>query len=125
MVDADSQDINKIINHLNELQAYSEALQEQIIELDDSLKAIDEIQSVNDNEEMFVPLTRGVYVKARFVKDDSFLVNVGNKVVAEKKLDDTHKLLEEQKALTEKYLDEILKEISYYYQEYVKLQLGG
>lgn len=119
------QELQFLSEQMNQLQHYSEVLEQQLQEIEDSILAINELVNINNGEEMFVPLTNGVFVKANFLKSDSLLVNIGNQVLVEKDLESTKTLLGTQKIELEKYQDQMIQQLSSMYQRYVELQISA
>ncbi len=119
------QELQFLPEQMNQMQHYAEVLQQQLNEIEDSIVAIDDLSSVKEGVEMFVPLTNGVFIKANFLKTDSLLVNVGNNVMVEKNPQSTKKLLEKQKDELTDYQDQIMQQLSSLYQRYVELQISS
>ncbi|MBN2881285.1 prefoldin subunit alpha [Candidatus Woesearchaeota archaeon] len=83
----------------------------QLAEVEQIQKWIDEI-SKSSNSECFVPLTNGIFVKAKILDSDEFLMNVGSKVCVPKSKIDAIKLLDEQKVELENYRLQLSNQLS-------------
>lgn len=116
--------IQQAVSELQQLQRYIEQVEEQVQEVSAALESMDEIQG-QEGSEAYVPLTSGIYVKARIEDVSRFLINVGQGVTAAKSLEETKRILQDQQSELEKAQEGLSKQFSEAYQRYVNLQMQG
>lgn len=118
------QELEIIGSHLRQLQLYADEIEGQIKEVTSALENVDEIQEVEEGSELLVPLTNGIFVKAKFSDATSFVVNTGAGVILEKDATQTKDMLIKQKESLEKYHDQVMQEITMTYKYYLELELS-
>lgn len=101
--------------HINQLNQQLQAVENAINELNNLSFGIEELKGKKDNE-IFAPVGRGIFVKAKLISED-LLVDVGGKNFVKKDVVNTRKMIKEQierlenaKIELEKSLEEIGKE---------------
>jgi len=105
------------------LQQQLQAVQNQLVEVQTILLALDDIAKTEVGKEMFVPLSSGIFVKAE-IKDNKMLkVNVGSNTVVEKSVQDTKALLDRQILDLNKLNDELTSQYAKVVSDAEKLQL--
>jgi len=82
---------------VGQITEYVEKLQGQHLELDDSIKALVELQKTNIDTEILAPIANGIFLKAELKDNQKLVVNVGAGITVEKNIPEVLKLLEEQK----------------------------
>ncbi|GEM_PF-2104903 len=98
-------EINYFKNQASEMQNQLQILQKVIQDLDatqQSLTVTDEL-----TRGTLLPLGAGVYAKAKTEKTGTVLIDVGGRVLVEKKPDEATLIIQERKATAEKNLREI------------------
>lgn len=118
-----AQQLQTMSTQLQQLQQYMQLLEEQTQETAKATESITEMTQVKENAEAFVPVTNGIYVKAKIVDTKEFLINVGNNVVTAQTAENAKKLLREQQEELEKAQESLVKQFSEMYQQYIQLQL--
>ncbi|MBI2130117.1 prefoldin subunit alpha [Candidatus Woesearchaeota archaeon] len=78
------------------LQEQLQMIMQQGIELNNTIGNLDEFKKIDKGNELFVPVTGGVFAKAKLVDSENVLVNVGAGVVLKKPIDDVKTLLSDQ-----------------------------
>ena len=116
--------LQEAISELQQLQGYLQQVEEQVQEVTAALESMDEIQGT-EGSEAYVPLTSGIYVKARIEDASRFLINVGQGVTTSKSLDETKQLLEDQQSELQETQEKLVQQFSEAYQRYVNLQMQG
>lgn len=89
------------------LQQQLQKFEQQIQEIRNVEEALDNIKKAEPGSEMFVPMTGGIFVKAKLEDTKHLLVNVGSNVTVEKTVDETKELLKAQLVEIVKYRDEL------------------
>jgi prefoldin alpha subunit len=79
---------------IRQIQQQIQAIEQGIIEMNSLNIGLEEIQGKKD-EEIFAPLGRGIFAKAKLVSEE-LLVNVGSGNLVNKSIPETQKLIEEQ-----------------------------
>lgn len=90
---------------IRELQQQIESIEKGIVELDSLGAGLDELVG-KTGEEIFAPLGRGIFVKAKLISEE-LSVDIGNGNIIKKNIPDTKKLIEEQKAKLIQVKDEL------------------
>lgn len=81
---------------LRQLQQQLEAVQNHVVEIQTILFALDDIAKTEQNREILVPLSSGIFVKAELKDNKNLRVNVGSNTVVEKSVQETKALLDRQ-----------------------------
>jgi len=95
-------ELKAIDRHIKELQQQVESLEEQGMELAYIRQSIDELAQAPAGEALLVPLSNGIFAKARLEDKDHLLVNVGANVVVKKTFSETKAMMEGQSAELQK-----------------------
>ena len=80
-----------------QLSEYSQKLQIQLQEIENSLEALQELQFTKIDTEILAPVANGIFLKAALKDNQKLVVNVGAEVTAEKSIPEVITLLQEQK----------------------------
>ena len=88
---------------LKQAQEQVQTLSKQKEELEGLKEAVMEIGKTKEGNEMFVPISSGIFVKAQIKDNKELLVNVGDNVVVPKSIHDAVALIKKQKEEIEKY----------------------
>lgn len=78
----------------NEIKQQIEAVDSQIIELENLRLSLERIEN-KKNGEMLAPLGRGIFLKTE-IKDNKILVNVGSKILVKKSFSETKEIIGNQ-----------------------------
>lgn len=81
---------------LNKMTEQSETLKKQQEELEGIKEAILSIQQTKVGNEMFVPISSGIFIKAEIKETDELLMNVGDNIVVPKNIKDAIALIQKQ-----------------------------
>ncbi len=101
-------ELKMIEEQMKQLQQQMENLEQNIIEFENAVKSIDELKS-KSGEEAFVPVSSGIYAKAKLHDTDNFIVNVGAGVAVEKPAVETKGLIEKQLVEMRGYREQMAK----------------
>ncbi len=101
-------ELKMIEEQMKQLQHQIEHLEANIAEFENSIISLNEIRG-KENEESFVPLSPGVYVKSKISDTKKLVVNVGAGVAVEKSPEDTIKIIEKQLAEMKQYREQMMK----------------
>ena len=96
-------DVEQIYMEYQQLMQQMQLFDKQFQQLDAQgseflsvLETLSELPNAEDNNEILVPISSGIFVKATLEEKNKELVNVGGSVVSEKTVEDTRKLIESQ-----------------------------
>jgi len=92
---------------INQLQQQIQAVEQSIIDMDTLHIGLDEIAS-GEGKDIFAPIGRGIFAKAKIVSED-LIVDIGGRNFVKKTVPQTKKILEEQ---IEK-LEEVKRELDF------------
>ena len=81
---------------MKEVQKQAATVEQQLMELSSVVESLDEFKKAKRGDELLVPISSGIFVKAQLKEDNGFLVNVGANTVVSKGIDPTKKLMEKQ-----------------------------
>ena len=81
-------------------------IEEQINEINNTVASLNDLKDVKEGTEILVPIHTGIFAKAKIEKVEKLRVNVGAGIVAEKSVDDTIKMLQDQVKNVEDYRDQ-------------------
>ena len=85
-----------LTQHLKQLQQQQQILAQQMMEMAVSVQSLDEITNVKEGTETFVPLSSGVFAKAKLIDTRNLIVNVGADVAVSKTAVQAKELIEKQ-----------------------------
>lgn len=82
--------------HIKQLQGQLGIIANQIIELNTTRNSLEEFNKISMDKDVFVPLSSGIFAKAKIRGNSELLVNVGANVVVKKDVDSAKKLVQTQ-----------------------------
>jgi prefoldin alpha subunit len=100
---------------MEQISQHLEMFNQQIAELDISINAVQELESVEKDHELLAPIADGIFFKGKLTDNQKLVVNVGSNVTVERTIPEVIKLLEQQKEETGKRMqeaDEVMQHIS-------------
>ncbi|MEM1988874.1 MAG: prefoldin subunit alpha [Candidatus Woesearchaeota archaeon] len=93
------------LNYLNqEINNIEQLLQEQLLEKEATKKLLEDLPLLNDlkeDQEIIVPVAKGIFLRLTIKEFKSFVVNVGNNVLLDKNLEEVKTLLNENLRIIE------------------------
>jgi prefoldin alpha subunit len=101
-------ELKLIEEQISQLQNQITRLEQNIEEFESAAKSLEELKG-KSGEEAFVPVSAGIYAKARLEGTEQFIVSVGAGVAVEKSGQETKKLLEKQLAGMRNYREQMVK----------------
>jgi len=101
-------ELRVIDEQMKQLQHQIAQLESQISEFETALSSLKELEG-KDEEEAFVPVSSGIYAKARISDTKKFIVSIGAGVAVEKSPDETAKIIEKQLAEMRQYREQMIK----------------
>ena len=89
-------EMKTIEEHMKEVQKQAQMVEQQLAELITNAQSIEEFKKVKKGDEILVPISSGIFIKAELKDNNEFLVNVGADTVVKKGIDSTKELMEKQ-----------------------------
>lgn len=86
-------------------------LENQIMEINMIIDSLIELEAVTADSEILVPVSNGIFVKAKIIDSKNLKVNVGANTIVEKTNDETREMLKEQMRNVENYKNELFSEL--------------
>ena len=87
--------------HIEQISAQVEQMNQQQEELEISKNAVAELGNTAPDEEILAPIANGIFVKAKLMDTQRFVINVGSNVTVEKSVSEVVDLLQkEQEKMT-------------------------
>ena len=98
---------------IKQIQKHLEVLTSQIMEMTGTSSSLDEFDKIKKGNEVFVPLSSGIFAKATLSGTSELLVNVGANTVVTKDVQSAKKLInsqvDEMKKLHKKMIEDLEK----------------
>ncbi len=101
--------------HIEQISQHVELLSQQKMELEISIKAVQELGKVPLQQELLAPIANGIFFKAGLNDNQILIVNVGSNVTVEKNVPEVVQLLQQQQQEISGQLQEaeaVLQELS-------------
>ncbi|MBU0536789.1 MAG: prefoldin subunit alpha [Nanoarchaeota archaeon] len=89
-------ELQMLDQHIKQIQQNVELIENQLSELDQINQALDDLTSVKEGTEIFVPVTGGVFAKAELKDNKNLLVNVGAGTTVNKSIPETRDMISNQ-----------------------------
>ena len=96
---------------LKQIQQHMQKMDEQIGEVMTVMHSLEELNNKAAESEILVPLSNGIFFKAKKGDSDKFLVNVGAGVVVEKGFKGTKELIDSRAVEIGKYREQLAEEM--------------
>lgn len=89
-------ELQSLEQQMAQVQKYLQLMDNQIIELTTTNKALDDLKDVKPNTNILVPISNGIFAKAEIKDSKELIVNVGANVTVKKDVKSTKDLIEKQ-----------------------------
>ncbi|MDD3421672.1 MAG: prefoldin subunit alpha [Methanocellales archaeon] len=123
------EEFRNILVQLQQYQASSEALQQQITLIDTSIRGcenamqvLDKLEGARSSREMLVPIGAGSYIYAS-ITSDQVLMELGAGISAEKSVEEARQSISERKDKLSKVIERFNKDLGEIHKEMQNLQL--
>lgn len=104
-------ELKELDEEIKKLNTHLEHVDEQLAELNSSKLIVNKFTELKKGDELRVPITSGIYMKAELTDIKQLMVNVGSNVTVEKTPADVIKILDNQLIELSKYREEIVKQM--------------
>jgi prefoldin alpha subunit len=111
-----------LTQHLKQLQQQHALLQQQMLEMASSIQSLDDMAKVKEQTEILVPLSSGVFARAKISDTGNLIVNVGANVAVSKTAGQARELMEKQLKESEQLSMKIATQIEKFSKKAVALQ---
>ena len=96
---------------MKQVQKQAVALDEQLVELNNTLQALDDFNKTDIGTNILVSLSPGIFTNAELKNNKELFVNVGNNIVVKKNVAETEEMLKKRQDAINKYREAILVEL--------------
>ncbi len=104
-------ELKELDEEIKKLNTHLEHVDEQLAELNSSKLIVNKFTELKKGDELRVPITSGIYMKAELTDIKQLMVNVGSNVTVEKSPGEVIKILDNQLTELSKYREEIVKQM--------------
>ncbi|HIH04882.1 TPA: prefoldin subunit alpha [Candidatus Woesearchaeota archaeon] len=115
-------ELQLLTQHVKQLRQQQELLEQQIMEMAAATQSLDEFGKAGEGAEMFVPLSSGVFAKAKIIDTKNFLMNVGAGTCVVKDAASAKKLMEQQLEESRKLSEKMAMQVERFSRKAVQLQ---
>jgi prefoldin alpha subunit len=107
---------------IKQLQKVMESIDSQLVEMNNTIKALTDFETLEINEEILFPVANGIFAKGKLSDNKLLKINIGSNVVVEKNVSDTIKMMHMQLIDIEKYKTEIVGQLQKFINKMNELQ---
>lgn len=107
---------------LKQLQQQLEKLELQVQEVERVNESVAELADAKEGDEILVPVSGGIFFKAKVTDASKFLINVGAGVVVSKNKEDTKILLGEQTVEISRYKEQVSQHMAHQLEAHQQLE---
>lgn len=107
---------------LKQIQEHMQKMEEQVGETVAVVQSLEELNGKEPGSEVLVPISNGIFFKAKKGDVDKFLVNVGSGIVVEKDFKSTKELIDARAIEIEKYREQLSGEMVKIIEKYQKIE---
>ncbi|MFH2027912.1 MAG: prefoldin subunit alpha [Nanoarchaeota archaeon] len=97
---------------IQELQQQMEMFGQQGQEIRNIVNGLEDFKDVKEGTSILIPLSSGIFARAKLENNKKLLMNVGNGVIVDKSIDEAKKLLLEQIEKVNRLEEHMTKEIN-------------
>jgi prefoldin alpha subunit len=101
-------ELKTLDDELKKLNTHLENMNEQIAELNDSKHIVNKFSELKKQDEIRVPLSSGIYIKASISDTKNLMINVGGNVTVEKTPKQVIEILDSQLTELSGYRDQLI-----------------
>jgi len=103
-------ELQMIDQQMKQIQKQVEAVERQAGEIDEVQQSLDELGSSKPGSEMWVPISNGIFLKAKLEDNKKLGVNVGSNTVVAKDIPSTKSMLADQAVEMRKFQAELVEQ---------------
>ena len=117
-------ELKTLDEELKKLNTHLDNMDNQMGELEISKQIINKFSELNKGDELRVPLTSGIYVKAQILDTKNLMINVGSNITVEKTPKQVTKILDGQLTELSKYRDQLVGQMKVLINRIEEIQSG-
>ena len=102
-------ELQMLNSQIQQVQQQIQTFNNQLQELEFLKQSLSEFKDVKKDSEVLVPLSSGMFMKAKLLDTKELMLNVGGNVVVKKTITESVKLIDKQVDEINKYRDEMLE----------------
>lgn len=103
-------ELQMLDQQMKQVQKQVEAIEQKAAELDEVQQNLDGLAASKQGSDMWVPITNGIFLKARLEDNQKLAVNVGGSTIVTKSIPETKTLLAEQATDMRKFQQELVEQ---------------
>jgi prefoldin alpha subunit len=111
-----------LTQHLKQLQQQQQILSQQMMEMAASAISLEDIAHIKEGAELLVPVSNGMFAKAKLTDGKNVIVNIGSNVAVLKTTADAKVLMEKQIKESEELSKKISFQVDKFQRKAVALQ---
>lgn len=115
-------ELQLLTQHVKQLRQQQELLEQQIAEMAAATQGLEEFAKSGEGTEMFVPLSSGVFARAKIIDAKNFLMNVGAGACVMKDASSARKLMERQLEESRNLSEKMAVQVEKFSRKAVQLQ---
>lgn len=89
-------ELEMLKNRAKNIQEQIKNINSRVLELMESVSALEQLKNYGKGDEVLIPLGSNSFTKAKLLKTDKIMMNVGSGVMIEKKIEEGKETIEEQ-----------------------------
>ena len=112
----DKEELQKLYLEYKAVEQQTKQIEEQLAtveaqlgEADNIKSSLDDVKNIKQGSDILVPVSSGIFVKAKITDSDKVIVNVGSDIMVGKTLDGAKKLMDQQKKEIENVRDSMVR----------------
>ena len=106
------QELQTLDQHMKKLNDELTTLENKTTEIESIKQSLEELKKTTKDDEILVPVSNGIFLKAKIQDKEKLLVNVGSDTIVQKTIEETKELVSEQQKELEKYKSEIITQMT-------------
>lgn len=111
-----------LTQHLKQLQQQQQILSQQMMEMAASAISLEELSEIKEGAELLVPVSNGMFAKAKIVDGKNVIVNIGSNAAVLKTTQEAKALMEKQIKESEQLSNKISQQVQKFQHKAVALQ---
>ncbi len=96
---------------IKQLQQQLQQFQQQEVELSSLSQSLDDFKKLEKGADTLVPISSGIFAKAKLSDNEGLLVNVGANTIVKKSVEETKSLISKQSSEVKKIQEQLLAQL--------------
>jgi prefoldin alpha subunit len=115
-------EMQMIDQQMKQAEQQIEQLDKQVKDLETVQEAMDSIHKTKKGTDLFVPITNGIFAKAKLEDNENLLVNVGAMTAVPKTVKEVKEMLEKQGKEIHKIKDQLKEQVTKFAEKAVEIE---